>query len=148
MIPQWLSWDKNPYIYIYMFVDRLKIISQTIEVLAPTSLGPDRRLKVNLFLFFSISTLNYHLLTLQFRVLAFFRGRKSKAAAVLALGSIIRDSPLNANSCGSYLIVKCVTLPHRQPLCQVLQEVRYTIMNCTLDDVFLISLSYTWTTEE
>ncbi len=46
----------------------------------------------------------------------------------------------------SYPIMKYVTLPLLQPLCRILRKVRYTIVNCILD-VFLISLSYTWTTE-
>ncbi len=53
----------------------------------------------------------------------------------------------NNPSYGSYLIVKYVTLPHRQPLRRILQKIRYTIINCTIG-VFLIDLSYTWTTEE
>ncbi len=49
--------------------------------------------------------------------------------AVFVSGSRIRDSST------------------RQPLCQVLQKGRYTAVNHTRD-IFFISLSYTWTTEE
>ncbi len=36
---------------------------------------------------------------------------------------------------------------NRQPLRQVLQKDRYTVVNHTRD-IFFVSLSYTWTTEE
>ncbi len=49
--------------------------------------------------------------------------------AVFVSGSRIRDSS------------------NRQPLCQVLQKSRYTAANHTRD-IFFISLSYTWATEE
>ncbi len=49
--------------------------------------------------------------------------------AVFVSGSRIRDSS------------------NRQPLCQVLQKGRYAAVNHTLD-IFFISLSYTWTTDE
>ncbi len=49
--------------------------------------------------------------------------------AVFVSGSQIRDSS------------------NRQPLRQVLQKDRYTVVNHTRD-IFFISLSYTWTIEE